>query len=133
MDATAYQQDITHFFDTSVGALPRFDLILLGMGDDGHTASLFPRTEALSVYDCLVTVGEKDAQPRLTFTVPLLNQARCILFLVAGENKRSALAQVFASEADNSMYPSRLIQPKGEMWWMLDAAAGSQLAPPIRS
>ena len=132
-DAMAYEQDITHFFDTSAATFPRFDLILLGMGDDGHTASLFPKTEALSVRDRLITVGEKDTQPRLTFTVPLLNQARCVLFLVAGNNKCPALAQVFASEADSSLYPSRLIQPKGEMWWLLDAAAGSQLSPPISS
>ena len=133
LDAAAYEQDITHFFDTPPGELPCFDLILLGMGDDGHTASLFPKTAALTVRDRLVTVGEKDRQPRLTLTVPLLNQARCILFLVAGKNKCPALAQVFASEADNNLYPSRLIQPKGEIWWILDSAAGSQLDTPIGS
>ena len=133
LDATGYEKEIMNFFGTSPGEFPRFDLILLGMGDDGHTASLFPRTEALSICDRLVTVGEKDGQPRLTLTVPLLNQARCILFLVAGQNKCPALAQIFASEADNSMYPSRLIRPKGEIWWMLDSAAGSQLNPSMLS
>ncbi|HBE50221.1 MAG TPA: 6-phosphogluconolactonase, partial [Cyanobacteria bacterium UBA11369] len=98
-----------------------------GMGDDGHTASLFPHTEALLVSDRLITVGNKDGQPRLTFTAPLINTARCVIFVVAGANKRPALAQIFAPQGDEIAYPSRLIQPVGELWWLLDESAGQEL------
>ncbi|MEB3293212.1 MAG: 6-phosphogluconolactonase [Synechococcales bacterium] len=125
--ATQYEAEIRRVFATEAPAVPAFDVILLGMGDDAHTASLFPHTPALSVSDRLVTVGNKAGQPRITFTVPLINQARCVLFLVAGENKQPALAQVFASEADAMSYPSRLIQPQGELRWLLDQAAGANL------
>jgi 6-phosphogluconolactonase len=124
VDAAAYEKEIADFFGVPAGVFPAFDLILLGLGDDGHTASLFPHTAALTVGDRLVTVGNKDGQPRLTFTVPLLNRARCTLFLVAGASKRPALAQIFAPEADSQAYPARLIQPQGELWWLLDGDAG---------
>lgn len=125
-DAAKHEAELRQFFQTPEG-FPAFDLILLGMGDDGHTASLFPHTEALTVRDRLITVGNKDGQPRLTFTVPLLNQARCVLFVVAGANKRPALKQVFAAQGDETQYPSRLIQPQGELCWLLDQAAGEEL------
>jgi 6-phosphogluconolactonase len=98
------------------------------MGDDGHTASLFPHTAALDVGDRSITVGDKDGQPRLTFTVPLINHARSVLFLVSGESKRPALAQVFAEVGDARAYPSRLIHPQGELIWLLDQAAGAALS-----
>lgn len=125
--AHKYEKHLIQFFQTQVGEFPALDLILLGMGDDGHTASLFPHTEALQVRDRLITVGNKDDQPRITFTAPLINKARCVMFIVAGNNKRLALAQVFAPVADDSTYPTRLIQPKGELWWLLDRAAGQDL------
>ena len=119
-DADKHQGELQTFFQVQPGEFPSLDIILLGMGDDGHTASLFPHTEALQVSDRLVTVGNKDGQPRLTFTYPLINQARCVIFLVAGENKIPALQQVFATEGDDATYPSRLIQPQGEFYWLLD-------------
>jgi 6-phosphogluconolactonase len=125
--ARKYEEHLREFFQIQVGEIPALDLILLGMGDDGHTASLFPHTEALSVRDRLITVGNKDAQPRITFTVPLINHARCVMFVVAGTNKRPALAQVFAPIADDLSYPSRLIQPQGKLWWLLDQTAGQDL------
>jgi len=127
VDAQQYEQALQQFFQVSAGVFPALDIILLGMGDDGHTASLFPHTDALQVRDRMITVGNKDAQPRLTFTVPLINQARCVLFVVAGANKRPALAQIFAPTGDDQSYPSRLIQPQGELWWLLDEAAGQEL------
>ncbi len=127
--AAKYEQHLLNFFNTSPGNFPALDVVLLGMGDDAHTASLFPHTEALKVSDRLITVGNKDGNPRLTFTYPFINAARCVMFVVGGANKRPALAQVFAPEADNFQYPSRLIQPQGELWWLLDAAAGSELKP----
>ena len=125
-DAAKHEAELRQFFQTREG-FPALDLILLGMGDDGHTASLFPHTEALTVRDRLITVGNKDGQPRLTFTVPLINQARCVLFVVAGANKRPALKEVFATQGDDTQYPSRLIQPQGELLWLLDQAAGEEL------
>jgi 6-phosphogluconolactonase len=127
-DAAQHERELHQFFQTQPGEFPVFDLILLGMGDDGHTASLFPHTEALSVKDRLVTVGDKDGQPRITFTVPLINQARCVLFVVAGADKHPALQEVFAPQADELNYPSRLIQPQGELLWLLDQSAAAELA-----
>jgi len=125
--AQRYEEHLKEFFNTASGEFPAFDLILLGMGDDGHTASLFPHTPASRVRDRLITVGDKDGQPRLTFTSTLINYARCVMFVVAGANKRTALEQVFAPVADDSSYPSRLIQPQGELLWLLDQAAGQEL------
>ena len=126
-DAQKHEGELRQFFQIPAGKFPVFDIVLLGMGDDGHTASLFPHTEALKVDDRLVTVGNKDGQPRLTFTAPLINAARWVIFLVAGQNKRPALAQVFAQSADEMTYPTRLIQPQGELWWLLDRAAGAEI------
>ncbi|HEY9672991.1 MAG TPA: 6-phosphogluconolactonase [Waterburya sp.] len=126
-DAAKHESQLREFFQLPQGEFPRLDIILLGIGDDAHTASLFPHTDALKVQDHLVTVGNKDGQPRITFTAPLINQARCVMFLVAGESKRPALAQIFAPEADLLTYPARLIQPQGELWWLLDEAAGQDL------
>ena len=97
------------------------------MGNDGHTASLFPHTEALAVSDRWVTVGNHHGNPRLTFTVPLINQASCVMFLVAGEDKRPPLGKVFAPQGDETEYPSRLIQPQGELLWLLDRSAAAEL------
>ncbi|MBD0337445.1 MAG: 6-phosphogluconolactonase [Cyanobacteria bacterium Co-bin13] len=125
--AQQYEQTLKTVFPDAAETVPQLDLILLGMGDDGHTASLFPHTDALNVRDRLITVGNKDGQPRITFTLPLINRARSVLFLTAGANKQQALSQVFAADADAAMYPSRLIRPEGELWWLLDEAAGAAL------
>lgn len=127
IDADQHEADLQAFFGTAPGEFPAFDVVLLGMGDDGHTASLFPQTEALTVSDRLITVGNKDGQPRLTFTASLINRAHSILFLVAGASKRPALQHVFAPDGDADLYPSRLIQPQGELWWLLDQAAGDEV------
>lgn len=123
-DATKHEAQLQEFFGIEAGQFPQFDLILLGIGDDAHTASLFPRTDALQVQNRLVTVGNKDGEPRITFTAPLINRANSVLFLVAGASKRPALAQIFAQDADPLIYPARLIQPQGELWWLLDGEAG---------
>jgi 6-phosphogluconolactonase len=121
--AAAYEREIK----LEAGSMPQFDIILLGMGDDGHTASLFPHTAALTERDRLITVGDKDGQPRITFTFPLINNARSVIFLVAGESKQPALTEVFAPTGDAALYPSRSVQPQGELLWLLDAAAGAKL------
>jgi 6-phosphogluconolactonase len=125
--ADDYDRQILAHFGLEAGLVPVFDVVLLGMGDDGHTASLFPHTAALSVIDRLVTVGDKDGQPRLTFTFPLINQARSAIFLISGASKQTALAEVFSPTGDAETYPSRQVQPQGELFWLLDAAAGDRL------
>lgn len=125
--AQKYQQHLQAFFGTQPGEFPALDLIFLGIGNDGHTASLFPHTEALQVRDRLVTLGNKDGEPRITFTVPLINHAHCVVFLVAGESKRPALNQIFASQAEAMEYPARLVQPSGKLVWLLDSATGVRL------
>jgi 6-phosphogluconolactonase len=121
--AQIHERELQAFFSLEPGEFPRFDVMLLGMGDDAHTASLFPGTAALQVCDRLVTVGDKDGQPRLTMTVPVLNHAANVLFLVAGASKQTALQQVFAEVADANLYPSRLVCPTGNLVWLLDQAA----------
>lgn len=132
-DAAQHEAELRAHFQTAAGQVPAFDLILLGMGDDGHTASLFPQTAVLEERDRLVAVGRKDGQPRLTFTVPLLNQARCVLFLVSGAGKQAALRAVLAEQGDANQYPARLVQPLGELRWLLDAAAAGALADNLPS
>jgi 6-phosphogluconolactonase len=122
--AAIYAAELTEYFATP---MPSFDLVLLGMGEDGHTASLFPHTAALAVVDRSTAVGEKDGQPRLTLTVPAINNAACVAFIITGAGKRPALQQVMAPVADSQQYPSRLIQPIGELYWWLDEAAATDL------
>jgi len=119
--AQQYETHLQEFFGLNAGEFPQFDLILLGLGDDAHTASLFPHTAALSVRDRLVTVGQKDDQPRITFTASLINQAHQILFLVTGASKIEAVKAVMAETGDSDLHPSRLIQ--GTATWLLDQAA----------
>ena len=123
-DAEKYEETLKSFFQPLPGKFPALDFVLQGMGDDGHTASLFPHTQALEVRDRLVTVGNHDGEPRLTFTAPLISQGHKVVFLVAGENKQTALSQVFSPDADAHTYPSKLIQPPNGCHWLLDAAAG---------
>ncbi len=122
--ALEYEATIQAVFDTTVGTIPAFDLILLGIGDDGHTASLFPHTPALGVRDRLITVGEKSGQARITFTYPLINNAHNVLFLLAGASKQPALQQIFSPDGDANQYPAHAIRPQGNLIWMMDQSAG---------
>ncbi len=112
------------------GPLPRFDLILLGMGADGHTASLFPHTDALHEAERLVVanrVPKLDAT-RLTFTAPLINASRRVLFLVSGGDKAEALRAVHQGPHQPDDLPSQLIHPvAGNLIWLVDEAAASGL------
>jgi 6-phosphogluconolactonase len=115
---------------SGAGELPRFDLILLGMGADGHTASLFPHTAALAATERLIVANEvpKLNTTRLTFTFPLINAARRVLVLVAGADKAPALHEVLSGPHDPDLYPSQRLHPvDGAVTWLVDAAAHAQL------
>jgi len=129
--ADAYEKTLKSFFALEAGQLPRFDLILLGLGPDGHTASLFPGTAALREESRLVVANwvEKFKTSRITFTLPVLNAARCVAFLVSGTDKAPALHAVLETDAPGEQYPSKLVHPTdGELIWMVDRAAASELS-----
>ena len=129
--AASYESTLRGFFKLSPGQFPRFDLILLGMGPDGHTASLFPKTKALAETERLVVANwvEKFQTDRITFTVPVLNAAREVNFLVAGQDKADALHQVLEGSDSPELYPSKMVKPSdGKLVWMIDQAAAEGLA-----
>lgn len=129
--AANYAADIAQHFGLSAGQLPRFDLIYLGMGPDGHTASLFPHSAALKITDHLATANyvEKLNAERLTLTVPTLNNAAVVAFLVAGADKADALYEVLEGARNSDTYPAQLIAPQqGKLYWIVDKAAASKLS-----
>lgn len=128
--AEAYDQTLRKFFAVKSGEFPRFDLILLGLGGDGHTASLFPDTKALQEKSRLVVANwvEKLKTHRITFTLPLLNAGRTVAFLVSGTDKAAILHEVLEGNAPGEKYPSRLVKPSdGTLIWFVDRAAASEL------
>jgi 6-phosphogluconolactonase len=110
--------------------VPRFELILLGMGDDGHTASLFPGTEAIHERHRLVVSHfvDKLDSTRLTFTPVLINTAKRVAFLVGGAGKAEMLHTVLDGPVDVSVFPSQVVRPiGGNLTWIVDEAAAAQL------
>ncbi|MGA9307667.1 MAG: 6-phosphogluconolactonase [Candidatus Sulfotelmatobacter sp.] len=129
--AEIYEQTLRKFFGLAPGEFPRFDLILLGIGPDGHTASLFPETAALQEKTRLVVANwvEKLGTSRITLTLPVLNHARCVAFLVSGIDKAAALHEILEGKAPAEKYPSKLVQPsEGKLIWFVDRAAASELS-----
>jgi 6-phosphogluconolactonase len=126
--ALAYEQDLQGLFRTSM--VPAFDLICLGMGDDGHTASLFPGTAALREHERWV-VAQYVAVAlawRVTFTAMLINAARHVVFLVEGAGKSETLWRVLAGPYRPDVLPAQLIQPlNGQTHWLVDAAAATRI------
>jgi 6-phosphogluconolactonase len=122
--AAEYEKELQKFFGLNSGGLPRFDLILLGIGEDGHTASLFPGSNALNETKRLVVAPfiEKLKSFRLTLTLPVLNNAANLGFLVAGPSKADAVKQAFSGSSD---LPAARVQPvNGKLTWLItrDAA-----------
>ncbi len=132
-DATAreYQEEIARVFGVSPdGEPPSFDLVLLGMGPDGHTASLFPGTAALKETRRWVVANHVPQMntDRVTMTAPVLNRAANVLFLVAGGDKAERLAEVLGGPADVERLPSQLLRgATGRVVWLVDEAAASRL------
>ncbi len=128
--AAVYQALIEETVPAEQG-VPAFDLIFLGMGDDGHTASLFPHSPALSIRDRLVVPNyvEKLDTTRITFTTTLLDGAREVIFLVTGSGKAGRLNEVLEGPIDTDRLPSQLIRPtNGRLRWIVDQGAASELS-----
>jgi 6-phosphogluconolactonase len=127
--AAAYEEELEEFFG---GTPPVLDLVMLGIGPDGHTASLFPETPALEVTDRLVVANPvpKLDTTRLTLTAPVLSAARAVNFLVAGEDKAEALREILEGEADPRAYPAKLVRPSGGPAWLVDRGAARYLRDP---
>jgi 6-phosphogluconolactonase len=129
--ATAYEAELRRTFGLAQTELPRFDCILLGLGPEGHTASLFPGTRALTETTHLVVSNwvAKLFTERITFTPPLINNAALVLFLVTGERKALALKSVLDGPYEPDQLPAQLIQPcDGRLVWLLDRSAAALIA-----
>jgi 6-phosphogluconolactonase len=131
--ALQYEQSVKDFFHLSAGEFPRFDLIFLGVGPDGHTASLFPGSEGLNETKRLVISNwvAKFNTDRITFTFPILNAAACVIFLLSGADKAATLHEVL--EHDSADLPSQKVGPvNGSLIWMVDEPAASTLSRPTQ-
>ncbi|MGB8031859.1 MAG: 6-phosphogluconolactonase [Terracidiphilus sp.] len=131
--AARYEAELRKGFDPKGAEIPRFDLVQLGMGLDGHTASLFPYTDALHVTDRLVTANyvEKLDMWRVTLTRIVINQSRQVFFLIAGTDKAMILNEVLEGPLDPERLPSQLIAPaNGILTLLLDQAAAALLPAP---
>ena len=129
--ADAYEKTLRNFFQLGPQEIPRFDLILLGMGPDGHTASLFPGTAALQEKTRLAVANWVDKLKtfRLSLTLPVLNAGRTVVFLVSGMDKAPVVHSVLEENVPGDQYPAKLVQPKdGKLIWLLDRAAASALS-----
>jgi 6-phosphogluconolactonase len=129
--AREYEQTIRQLTQTQPPAMPRIDLVLLGLGDDGHTASLFPGTSALQETKKIVTIGQAPTgiRSRLTLTLGVLNQAAMVLFLVTGKGKADMVRRILepTSEEDRSLPAAQITPGSGQLVWMLDQAAAAGL------
>ena len=128
--AQSYEQTLRQFFQLEEDDLPRFDLILLGLGPDGHTASLFPGTAALHEDERLVAANwvEQFKTWRITFTYPVLNNAAAVLLMATGAEKQEALLQVLQGKHDSETYPAQGIKPiNGSLLWLVDQAAAGPM------
>lgn len=129
--ADTYEQLLRMHSLLSGRPFPRFDLVLLGLGEDGHTASLFPATEVLNEKERWVAAPyvQKLSVHRITLTPPVINRAATIIFVVTGEAKAAILKQVLESEYRPDQLPAQLVRAEhGRLYWLVDRAAASRLA-----
>lgn len=130
--ADEYERDLRDAFRLRAGEMPRFDLVLLGIGTDGHTASLFPGTPVLTVTERLVASSRvpRLQTDRITLTVPVLNNAACALFQVEGAEKSAVLKDVLEGPYHPERLPAQVVRPhQGRLLWIVDRSAASRLAP----
>lgn len=126
--AREYEAQIQKSFGLSAGQFPRFDLIFLGMGPDGHTASLFPGSTGMAENQQIVIANwvEKFRTDRITLTFPVLNNAACVMFIVTGAEKAPAVKQSLGGKSN--ALPAGLVQPtNGDLVWLLDRSAAASL------
>ncbi|PIR19004.1 MAG: 6-phosphogluconolactonase, partial [Elusimicrobia bacterium CG11_big_fil_rev_8_21_14_0_20_64_6] len=130
--AEDYSHALRLFFRLKTGELPRFDLIFLGMGEDGHTASLFPGSAAVRERERLVVSDKPEGQDaeRVTLTVPVLNAAARVVFLVSGESKAETLREVLEGSPRPDYLPAQAVRPEGDgaLLWLVDRSAAKLLA-----
>lgn len=128
--AAEYEAEIRAFFDLEEGEAPRFDLVFLGIGADGHTASLFPGGAALAAGGLVAAVWvERLGTFRITLTPRVFNRAACVIFLVSGESKAEILERVVVGTEAPQLLPALAIRPEsGEILWLVDRAAARLLA-----
>lgn len=129
LSAEAYERTLQEFFKLKQGEAPSFDLVLLGLGEDGHTASLFPDSPVLTETDRLAAVarGTGSDRARVTLTLPVFNKAKNILWLVSGAKKKSIVQKIFSKNIKRRCLPAEMIQPKsGEVLWLMDQAAAKE-------
>ncbi|MEW6571595.1 MAG: 6-phosphogluconolactonase [Nitrospirota bacterium] len=127
VSAELYEKEIKRFFHLSEGDFPEFDLVLLGMGKDGHTASLFPEHSALKETMRLAVPVYRDRDNRVTLTLPVLNNATQILFLAAGSLKTDILYEILEGENRES-FPAGLVnRGQGKVTWLVDREAAKKL------
>lgn len=131
--AARYESELRNSFRLEGAEVPRFDVVQLGMGPDGHTASLFPHTQALYELGRLTVANRVEAKDawRVTLTSPVINRASHVFFLIAGADKAQVLKEVFTGPRDPERLPSQMIKPAGGiLTLLLDRAAAALLPPP---
>jgi 6-phosphogluconolactonase len=128
--ALAYEAELRDCFGLAPGEFPQFNLVLLGIGEDCHTASLFPQSPALHESERIAIAVEVDApqRQRITLTPPVFNHAARVMFLASGKNKAQAVKNILEGPRDPERFPAQLIAPEGgEILWIIDKAAASLL------
>ena len=129
--AAKYERELKQHFNLSETEIPQFDLVFLGMGDDGHTASLFPGTDVVHESKYLVAAPwiEKFDSYRITLTPKVINNSDRVIFLVKGKEKADALVRVLEGEKDIDRYPAQIVEPThGSVLWLCDREATSKLS-----
>ncbi len=130
--ARAYEAELRSHFGLGAGEFPRFDVVLLGLGENSHTASLFPGSAALHESERLalaVDVDDPILRHRVTVTPPVINNASRVMFLVAGASKAQAVWNILKGPRDIDKFPAQVVAPEhGELIWLLDKAAASLIA-----
>jgi len=127
--AYRYEQVLVNHLPKAENGVPRFDLVLLGIGPDGHTASLFPDTDILNQqerYVDAVYVKQKSSW-RVSITFPVINSARHVLFLVAGADKRSVVQQILSGSPHSPQFPVEMLKPLGQVEFYLDSEAAGRI------